>query len=39
MLDEDGMVVLRVPPGTIYVTAEASAEVIKAADIQPQTEE
>jgi hypothetical protein len=39
MDENDEMVTLRVPPGTqvLIVEATAEAEVIKAADIQPQS--
>ena len=39
MVDEDGMVTIRVPEGALIWTATADAEVIKAADIQPETKE
>jgi hypothetical protein len=39
MVDDDGMVTIRVPVGTLVFTATADAEVTKAADIQPETKE
>jgi hypothetical protein len=38
-VDENGMIDMKVPAGAIIISSSAGAEVIKAADIQPENKE